>query len=59
LVTAIDSPFSSEQLIDVTRQLPSDQRISAATVYRTLGEFIDAGILTYSRVGGDRQYTLA
>ncbi len=59
LVTAIDSPFSSEQLIAVTRRLPHDRRVTPATVYRTLGEFVDAGILTYSSEGGDRQYVLA
>ncbi len=59
LVAAIDSPFSSEQLIAVTRQLPNDRRVAPATVYRTLGEFVDAGILTYSNKSGDGQCTLA
>jgi len=59
LVTTIDSPFSSEQLIDLTLQVPNDRCITPATVYRALAEFVDAGILKYSGEGGDLQYTLA
>jgi len=53
------SPFSSEQLIAATRRWSGDRTISPATVYRTLGEFVDAGILTYSSEAGDLPYTLA
>lgn len=59
LVTVMASPFSSEQLIAATRRWSGDRTISPATVYRTLGEFVDAGILTYSSEAGDLPYTLA
>ena len=58
LVTAIDSPFSADDLIAATRDLPAERRVSVATVYRTLGEFVDARILGYTRDAGDGQYSL-
>ena len=44
--------FDAEQLIDiVTRQLP-DQKVSRSTVYRTLNELVEAGLLREMRLAG-------
>lgn len=56
LVMLIPSPFIPEQLAEIARQLPDDNRISTTTVYRTLGEFVDAGMVTYTGDGLDRHY---
>ena len=58
LVTQIDSPFSADDLIAAAQELPADQRITIATVYRTLGEFVDAQVLAYTRNADDRLYSI-
>lgn len=58
LVTFIDSPFSADDLLALARDLPDDQKIMKPTVYRTLGEFVDAQILACSRNADDRLYSL-
>ena len=58
LVTAIASPFSADDLIAFSRDMPEDQRVTRATIYRTLGEFADARILSCLRDLGDPLYSL-
>jgi Fe2+ or Zn2+ uptake regulation protein len=54
LVMVACSPFKADQIIDTVRQLHSDHRITHPTVYRVLGEFVEAKMLlyTYNRVDG-------
>ncbi|WP_350494738.1 transcriptional repressor [Roseiconus lacunae] len=58
LVTAIGSPFSADDLIAFVRDVPEEQRVSSPTVYRTLGEFVDARILSCQRGSGHPMYSL-
>jgi Fur family ferric uptake transcriptional regulator len=37
--------FDADQLLDQLRKKPSDQAVSRPTVYRTLSELVDAGLL--------------
>jgi hypothetical protein len=56
LIQFLGSPFTADQLIDLTRHLPRDRWISPATVYRTLGELVNAKMLARTDDGRERQY---
>jgi Fe2+ or Zn2+ uptake regulation protein len=58
MVTTIGSPFSADDLLAFTRNIPEAQRISRPTAYRTLGELVDARILSYQQDSGDSLYSL-
>ena len=58
LVTKIESPFCADALIDFYRKQNLQQQLSTATIYRTLLEFVDAGILASENEAGVNQYAL-
>lgn len=58
LVTIVESPFSADDLLKLAQYIPNDQRITTPTVYRTLGEFVDAQILAYAPDADDTLYLL-
>lgn len=53
----IQSPFSAEHVILLARGLPDGERVSRPTVYRTLYEFTEAGILLSDGDGNERMYS--
>lgn len=57
LVFAIDSPFTADRLIAMGRALPDDRRVSTPTIYRTLEEFKDAGMVTSAKEDDETIYT--
>lgn len=49
--------FDADELLDELREVPSDgKRISRPTVYRTLRELVDAGLLRQMTLGGRAVY---
>lgn len=49
LVYSIGSPFTADALIEHARHLVPDNRISRPTIYRTLNEFVNAGVIGQRR----------
>lgn len=45
LVYSIESPFTADALIEYAKHLGRDNRISRPTIYRTLAEFVKAGVI--------------
>ena len=58
LVCKIESPFTAEQILGVLPRRGDPGYITTATVYRTLRELVDAGILTFVGDGGSCRYSL-
>ena len=48
--------FDAEELILDLSQLPKESRVSRPTVYRTLNELVDAGLLRRMNLGGRSVY---
>ena len=45
LVYSIESPFTADALVEYAKLLGPDKRISRTIIYRTLNEFVDAGVV--------------
>ena len=55
-VYASHDHFDAEQLIDLIHATPEGAKASRATVYRTLGDMVDAGLLRKMVLGGREVY---
>jgi Fe2+ or Zn2+ uptake regulation protein len=58
LVSIIASPFSADELFELAGGIRNDARLTTPTVYRTLGELVDAQILGYMQNADQRLYSL-
>ncbi|MEM9365310.1 MAG: transcriptional repressor [Planctomycetota bacterium] len=51
LVARVPSPFTVDRLVDHLRGAAELPNVSVATVYRTRGELVDAGVLSVMHGG--------
>ena len=58
LVFVIDSPFTTDQLIAMSRALPDGRCVSTATIYRSVRELEDAGMIAPTKNGDETECRL-